>query len=90
MSCALTPRSPRRQFYEYGGGSVFQVAADANGVTYSPTTAIATPKTSADSGSSSTTSTSDNGAFALRIAPAQVAAAAAVVGGVLAGALGFF
>lgn len=31
------------QFYEYGGGSVFQVAATANGVTYSPTTPIATP-----------------------------------------------
>jgi len=30
-------------FYEYGGGSVFTVAANANGVTYSPTTPIATP-----------------------------------------------
>jgi len=30
-------------FYEYGGGSVFEVAATANGVTYSPTTPIATP-----------------------------------------------
>ncbi|KAF5368630.1 hypothetical protein D9758_002322 [Tetrapyrgos nigripes] len=39
-------------FYEFGGGSVFQVAATANGVEYSPTSAIATPKTS-DSGSGS-------------------------------------
>ena len=31
------------QFYEYGGGSVFEVAATANGVTYNPTTPIATP-----------------------------------------------
>jgi len=31
-------------FYEYGGGSVFQVAATANGVTYDPSTPIATPK----------------------------------------------
>lgn len=30
-------------FYEYGGGSVFQVAATANGVDYNPTTPIATP-----------------------------------------------
>jgi hypothetical protein len=30
-------------FYEFGGGSVFQVAATINGVTYSPTTPIATP-----------------------------------------------
>jgi hypothetical protein len=30
-------------FYEYGNGSVFQVAADANGVTYNPSSPIATP-----------------------------------------------
>jgi len=47
-------------FYEFGGGSVFQVAASANGVTYSPTSPIVTPlpDTSASStkasGSSST------------------------------------
>jgi hypothetical protein len=33
-------------FYEYGGGSVFKVAADINGVPYSPTTPVATPATS--------------------------------------------
>lgn len=31
------------QFYEYGGGSVFQVAANLNGVEYNPTRPIATP-----------------------------------------------
>lgn len=47
-------------FYEYGGGSVFQVAATLNGVTYSPSSAIATPipDTSSSSGSSSSGSSS--------------------------------
>ncbi|KAH9954417.1 PLC-like phosphodiesterase [Russula dissimulans] len=31
-------------FYEYGGGSVFQVAATANGVTYSPSTPVPSPR----------------------------------------------
>ncbi|KAJ3816993.1 PLC-like phosphodiesterase [Lentinula raphanica] len=44
-------------FYEYGNGSVFEVAAAANGVTYTAK-AIATPKTS----SSSSSSSSSNGA----------------------------
>jgi hypothetical protein len=39
-------------FYEYGNGSVFEVAAAANNVTYIPK-AIATPKTSSSSSSSS-------------------------------------
>ncbi|KAL5519266.1 hypothetical protein ACEPAH_949 [Sanghuangporus vaninii] len=30
-------------FYEYGGGSVFEVAATLNGVTYAPSSSIATP-----------------------------------------------
>ena len=33
------------QFYEYGGGSVFQVAATANGVTYSPSRPVPEPRT---------------------------------------------
>ena len=33
------------QFYEYGGGSVFQVAATANGVTYSPSKPVPPPLT---------------------------------------------
>jgi len=44
-------------FYEYGGGSVFQVAAQLNGVTYAPTTPIATPIPDNSSGSSSTSDT---------------------------------
>lgn len=40
-------------FYEYGGGSVFEVAATANGVTYSPATPIATPIPQSGSGTSS-------------------------------------
>lgn len=40
-------------FYEYGGGSVFEVAATANGVTYSPATPIATPGGTTTSTSSS-------------------------------------
>jgi len=44
-------------FYEYGGGSVFEVAATLNGVTYAPTSAIATPiPDSATSNSSSSSS----------------------------------
>ncbi|EIM92250.1 PLC-like phosphodiesterase [Stereum hirsutum FP-91666 SS1] len=43
-------------FYEYGGGSVFEVAATANGVTYDPTTPIATPLSSSSSSSTSSSS----------------------------------
>ncbi|KAH8119888.1 PLC-like phosphodiesterase [Phellopilus nigrolimitatus] len=43
-------------FYEYGGGSVFQVAATLNGVTYAPTSAIATPVPDSSGSSSSTSS----------------------------------
>jgi hypothetical protein len=45
-------------FYEFGGGSVFEVAATINGVTYSPTSPIATP---VPTSSSSVTSTPLNG-----------------------------
>ncbi|KAI6136450.1 PLC-like phosphodiesterase [Pisolithus sp. B1] len=47
-------------FYEYGGGSVFEVAAAANGVTYSPTTPIATPIAQASSSGSSGSNSSAN------------------------------
>ncbi|KAJ7786548.1 PLC-like phosphodiesterase [Mycena metata] len=43
-------------FYEYGGGSVFQVAATLNGVTYSPTTPIATPIPTTTGSTTNTTS----------------------------------
>ncbi|KAJ8495637.1 hypothetical protein ONZ51_g1567 [Trametes cubensis] len=80
-------------FYEYGNGSVFQVAADANGVSYDPATPVATPKMgSSSSGSSSTgvTTAPANGAVAIQIVPMHLAASLAVIGGVLAGALSVF
>jgi len=47
-------------YYEYGGGSVFQVAATANRVTYTGT--VPTPKsTSSSGGSQATTSPAGNG-----------------------------
>lgn len=49
---ALNTRPPNFMlvdFYEYGGGSVFQVAATINGVTYSPTTPVATPLSASSS-----------------------------------------
>ncbi|KAK7680522.1 hypothetical protein QCA50_016303 [Cerrena zonata] len=74
-------------FYEFGGGSIFQVAADANGVTYSPTTPIATPI--ADGASASTTSSgSSNSAPAdFRIAQSQLYAAFGAMLCVVFGAL---
>ncbi|KAF4573138.1 Phosphoinositide phospholipase C domain-containing protein [Pleurotus pulmonarius] len=48
-------------FYEFGAGSVFQVAADINGVTYAPTTPIAQPATANSSTSSSPSSGSGSG-----------------------------
>ncbi|EKM61361.1 uncharacterized protein PHACADRAFT_247911 [Phanerochaete carnosa HHB-10118-sp] len=60
-------------FYEYGNGSVFQVAASANGVSYNPTTPIATPipqgsQTSSASGSAGTVSTTSTSiGFALSV-----------------------
>ena len=84
------------QFYEYGGGSVFQVAADANGVTYNPATPVPSPK----SASSSTTDTSGssaasvttvpNGALEFYLQSTHCAAALAVAGGMVLGASSFF
>lgn len=45
-------------YYNYGLGSVFQVAASANGVTYDTTKTIAPPITSTDGSSASSSSTS--------------------------------
>jgi hypothetical protein len=68
-------------FYEYGGGSVFQVAAGINGVTYSPTSPVATPSSTATSTGTkgnptiSTTSKSISGglsAIPCSIAPNQL------------------
>jgi len=52
-------------FYEYGGGSVFQVAATLNGVTYAPTSPIATPIPDS-SGTNSSSSSSGAGTPLLR------------------------
>lgn len=91
--------SPRRlpqadtlplQFYEFGNGSVFQVAADANSVTYSPATPVATPlfgSTSTSSSSTGVTTGAANGAVGMRLGPAHFAASLAVIGGLVAGAL---
>ena len=64
------------QFYEYGGGSVFQVAADINGVTYD-NSGVAQPKDS-----SSSSSDSDSAVSLLQMKGASWLA----LGGVLAGA----
>ncbi|KAH9982885.1 PLC-like phosphodiesterase [Lactifluus volemus] len=48
-------------YYEFGGGSVFQVAATANGVTYNPSTPVPTPR-STDAQSSSVATSTPNGA----------------------------
>lgn len=52
--------------YEYGGGSVFQVAADINGVQYSPTTPVATPLPTSSSAATGTSSGNGAVAFALK------------------------
>lgn len=84
------------KFYEYGGGSVFQVAANANGVTYSPATPVPSPKTAASStssgsspGSSAVVTASPNGALEVRVVPGHFAAALAA-GGMVVGALTLF
>jgi len=46
------------QFYNYGAGSVFEVAAPINGVTYCPTSAVPPLR---DSPSTNPTNSSDNG-----------------------------
>jgi hypothetical protein len=49
------------QFYEFGGGSVFQVAATANGVTYNPSTPVPSPRsTGTATGTTSSTSKPNN------------------------------
>ncbi|KAF9229054.1 PLC-like phosphodiesterase [Gyrodon lividus] len=69
-------------FYEYGGGSVFEVAATANGVTYSPATPIATPIP--QNGSSSTGSGTPNSAASTSM---QWTTASVLISSVILGAL---
>jgi hypothetical protein len=68
-------------YYEYGHGSVFEVAASANDVTYSPTAAIATPRSTSNTGSSS----SQSGTTAASPAQKVVVSPAAVLSLLVAG-----
>ncbi|KAF5388503.1 hypothetical protein D9757_004603 [Collybiopsis confluens] len=73
-------------FYEFGNGSVFEVAAAANGVTYT-SKAIATPKTS--SSSSSASASSNNAQMLLDISLFMTflqVAPSLVIGGAIFGA----
>lgn len=69
-------------FYEFGGGSVFQVAATANGVQYNPSTPVATPVPTSSSGSSSGGGSSKNAGVQTRWSAGLMA-----VSGVLLGTL---
>ncbi|KDQ63324.1 hypothetical protein JAAARDRAFT_188912 [Jaapia argillacea MUCL 33604] len=89
QTCAATygrnPNFMLVDFYEYGGGSVFEVAATANGVTYSPTTPIASPS----SGGSSSTSTSHSTSGAIvdfGLTSGHLTASLSVVAGIVMGA----
>ena len=85
MSAMSTAHS--LQFYEFGGGSVFQVAATANGVTYNPATPIATPlATGTPTGTTAATST-PNGAtlrFSFRDLIIPIVLSIGLLGGSLA------
>ncbi|KAJ7070819.1 PLC-like phosphodiesterase [Mycena amicta] len=74
-------------FYEYGGGSVFEVAASINGVNYSPTSPIATPITGSASATSSSTG-NPSGAVSLSplMTKSQFVAYLLVAAGVMFGA----
>ncbi|RDB28760.1 PI-PLC X domain-containing protein 1 [Hypsizygus marmoreus] len=86
---AVNTRAPNFllvDFYEYGGGSVFEVAASINGVTYSPTSAIAQPvSTSSGTSSPSGTSGSGSGNGALPISRQHLLAFLAVAASIIAG-----
>jgi len=71
-------------FYEFGGGSVFQVAATINGVTYNPTSPIASPiSTSAPTSSGSTGNSAASDLFFSR---GQLFSSFAVMAGAVLGA----
>jgi len=73
-------------FYEFGGGSVFEVAATANGVTYAPTSPIATP-ISQSSGASSSSGTANAAPGSIMVYRRDhLLASLAVVAGVILGA----
>jgi len=70
-------------FYHYGGGSVFQVAASINGVTYSPTSPVPPPL---DSATTNSTNTSGNGVVTrpLGSAPASLSGVSSLLFGAVA------
>lgn len=53
------------KFYDYGGGSVFQVAASLNGVTYTATTTVAPPSSTSGSSQPSESFSKNGGASTL-------------------------
>lgn len=65
LSCMIGMATAQSlQFYEFGGGSVFQVAATANGVSYSPTKPVPSPRsTGTVTGSTSATSKPNGAVF---------------------------
>ncbi|TDL28244.1 PLC-like phosphodiesterase [Rickenella mellea] len=76
-------------FYEFGGGSVFKVGADLNGVTYSPTSPIATPLP--DSTSSGSSTGKGSGALpSLHVSSTHFGALMALLSGTVIGALALF
>ncbi|KAI0034160.1 PLC-like phosphodiesterase [Vararia minispora EC-137] len=95
---ASTGRNPNFMlvdYYEFGGGSVFQVAATANGVTYNPSTPIASPRSTSASSSSSSSSSSPSGstsssAPSVLLSGSTYATAFAMTAGLLMGAAAVF
>jgi len=75
-------------FYEYGGGSVFTVAATANDVTYSPSQPIPTPISGSSAAASSKAANGGSGtgsAASFRVGREQLGASLLVVAGILSG-----
>ncbi|KAK7463885.1 hypothetical protein VKT23_005820 [Stygiomarasmius scandens] len=93
LCTSTTGRAPNFvlvDFYEYGGGSVFQVAATANGVTYD-NASIATPKpTTSSSSSGSGSSSSSNSADQVLLSSQLWIGALTVVFSMAAGASTMF
>ncbi|KAF8330418.1 PLC-like phosphodiesterase [Cantharellus anzutake] len=73
-------------FYEYGGGSVFQVAAQLNGVTYSSPTPLPTPLLTTTSIAGQSQPPNPNGSVA-RVYSDPIIRFGALVAGVVAGVM---
>ncbi|KAG5644600.1 hypothetical protein DXG03_008078 [Asterophora parasitica] len=75
------------KFYEYGGGSVFEVAASINQVTYTPTSPIATPVPTTGAAAPSGSSKAGNSNSAFSMSPrTHVLESLGVVAGIAFGA----